>query len=61
METKLNWQELKECNNPIAFFVSGFGGRSDCVTPVLHQKLKLQGISSRTKENETVLNCATQG
>lgn len=45
METKLCWQELKEGSNPIAFFVSGFGGRADYVTPVLHQKLELQGIS----------------
>lgn len=44
MKTKLCWQELKEGSNPIAFFVSGFGGRADYVTPVLHQKLELQGI-----------------
>lgn len=45
MKPNLNWQELKEGNNPIAFFVSGFGGHVDYVTSVLHQKLKSQGMS----------------
>lgn len=42
---KLNCQELEKNSNPVAFFVSGFGGRADCISPNLRKRLQLQGIS----------------
>lgn len=44
-EMKLNYQQLENSSNPVAFFVSGFGGRADCISPNLRKRLQFQGIS----------------
>lgn len=42
---KINFHQLKQETNPIAFFVNGFGGCAPCITRNLHKNLQLQNIS----------------